>query len=311
MLRGGNANAEELHDGLAAIERNCRAQVQIIDDLLDMSRIVSGKIRLDVRTVQLSSVLDSALASIKPSVEAKGIRLQKILDPRAGPVLGDFERLQQVVSNLLSNAVKFTPKNGRIQVSLERVNSHLEISVADTGEGIEPDFLPYVFDRFRQAEGSASRRHGGLGLGLAIVKQIVELHGGTVRVKSPGKNQGATFTVNLPLQVLPSDEPGRYHPAAELHGSDAAVSVDLTGVKAWSSTMSPMPAMSCENCSKRRHAEVTTAASADEALAVLSDAAPSPCSSATSACPTRMATNSSARCAPWAPSAAAMFPPSP
>ena len=218
LLRDGGASPEELHDGLAAIERNCRAQVQIIDDLLDMSRIVSGKIRLDVRTVQLSSVLESVLATIKPLAEAKDIRLQKILDPRAGPVLGDFERLQQVVSNLLSNAVKFTPKHGRIQVSLERVNSHLEISVADTGEGIEPDFLPYVFDRFRQAEGSASRRHGGLGLGMAIVKQIVELHGGTVRVKSPGKNQGSTFTVCLPLQVHPSDEAGRYHPAAECTG---------------------------------------------------------------------------------------------
>src|SRR5262249_41562946 len=150
--------------------------------------------------------------TVRPAADAKEIRIQKVLDPRAGPVLGDFQRLQQVLWNLLSNAVKFTPKGGRIQISLTRVNSHLEVNVADTGQGIAEPFLPYVFDRFRQAETATSRRHGGLGLGLAIVKQIVELHGGSVHAKSPGQNQGSTFTIELPLQIHPTHEADRFHP---------------------------------------------------------------------------------------------------
>ena len=224
LLQFGQIPADEVADTYGAIERNGKVQVQIIDDLLDMSRIMSGKIRLEVRPVQLADVIEAAIDTIRPAAEAKGIRLQPVLDPRSGPVLGDFDRLQQVFRNLLSNAVKFTPKGGRVQISLERVNSHLEVSVADTGQGIHPDFLPFVFDRFRQAENATTRRHGGLGLGLAIVKQIVELHGGTVQANSPGEKQGSTFTVALPLQVVHSTEQDRFHPQAE-----SSTESDLSG----------------------------------------------------------------------------------
>jgi CheY-like chemotaxis protein/two-component sensor histidine kinase len=184
-----------------------------------MGRIVSGKVRLDVQRLDLAGVVRAAVETVRPGAEAKGIRLQTVLDPHAGPVSGDPNRLQQVFWNLLTNAVKFTPKGGRVQVVLERVNSHLEVSVIDTGEGITPEFLPHVFDRFRQADASTTRRHGGLGLGLAIVKQLVELHGGSVRVKSGGAGFGSTFTVALPLTVIhrrPGEDDGdadRRHPA--------------------------------------------------------------------------------------------------
>ena len=166
------------------IERNARAQARIIEDLLDMSRIISGKVRLDLQRLDLSSVVQSAVETARPTADAKGVRLESMIDPLLGvKVSGDAGRLQQVMWNLLTNAIKFTPKGGRVQVILQRVESHLEISVNDTGEGILPEFLPYVFDRFRQADASTTRKHGGLGLGLSIVKQLVELHGGSIRVQ--------------------------------------------------------------------------------------------------------------------------------
>ena len=268
-LQFGQIPADEVAESYRAIERNGKAQVQIIDDLLDMSRIISGKIRLDVRPVQLSEVIEAAIDTIRPAAEAKGIRLQPVLDPRSGPVLGDFDRLQQVFRNLLSNAVKFTPKGGRIQVALERVNSHLEVSVADTGDGIPPDFLPCVFDRFRQAEDATTRRHGGLGLGLAIVKQIVELHGGTVKAKSPGENQGSTFTVALPLQVVHSTEPDRFHPQAESGQNQSYQVPDLAGVKVLVVDDEPDARDIVRRLLVGQHAEVMVAASADEALEIL------------------------------------------
>jgi PAS domain S-box-containing protein len=207
ILRSGPVDGEDLEEGLAAIERNSTAQAQIIEDLLDVSRIVSGNFKLEVQRVNIQEIVDAATGSVMPAATAKGIRVHKVLDSLAGPVSGDPARLQQVVWNLLSNAVKFTPKGGKVQVLLERVNSHVEISVIDTGMGIRPDFLPHVFDRFRQADSSTTRRHGGLGLGLAIVKQLVELHGGTVRAKSPGEGQGSTFTVTLPITVIHPDRP--------------------------------------------------------------------------------------------------------
>ncbi len=216
ILRGTHT-AEDLTEGMEIIERNARVQTQIIEDLLDMSRIVSGKIRLDIQRIDLAPIVSAAIETVRPSANAKGIRLQPVLDQMAGPVSGDPNRLQQVFWNLLSNAIKFTPKGGRVQVLLERVNSHVEVSISDTGEGIAPDFLPHVFDRFRQAEGGTTRRFGGLGLGLAIVKQLVELHGGTVRVKSGGIGKGSTFSVALPLKVIHPDlepEHERRHPAA-------------------------------------------------------------------------------------------------
>jgi PAS domain S-box-containing protein len=202
ILRKQNINNKELNEGLAVIERNSRAQAQLIEDLLDMSRIISGKIRIDVQQIDLAEITNSAIESVRPGAEAKEIRLEKVLDTHVGPVRGDAARLQQVIWNLLSNAIKFTPKGGKVQVALEQVNSHVEITVTDTGIGIKPEFLPYVFERFRQADATTTRQHGGLGLGMAIVKNLVELHGGKVRAKSPGEGHGATFVIELPLMVI-------------------------------------------------------------------------------------------------------------
>ncbi len=213
---GGGGLDEHVAEGLDVIERNARVQTQLIEDLLDMSRIVSGKVRLDVQRVDLQDVVKAAVASVRHSADQKGIRLQVVLDPLAGPVRGDPNRLQQCFWNLLSNAIKFTPKGGKVQVGLERVNSHLEVCVTDTGQGIRPEFLPHVFERFRQADASTTRRHGGLGLGLSIVKNLVELHGGKVRAKSAGEGQGATFCIELPVVVVhpPDDGAARAHPRA-------------------------------------------------------------------------------------------------
>jgi signal transduction histidine kinase/ActR/RegA family two-component response regulator len=192
---------------LEAIARNARAQAQLIDDLLDMNRIVSGKIRLDVQRFELAPVVEAALDSVRPSADAKSIAIRKTLDPDAGPLFGDPDRIQQVVWNLLSNAVKFTPRSGKIDVVVRRVESHVEIDVHDSGLGISPEFLPHLFERFRQADSSTTRKHGGLGLGLSIVKQLVELHGGSVLASSQGTGQGASFRVNLPLRPVLDPSP--------------------------------------------------------------------------------------------------------
>jgi PAS domain S-box-containing protein len=205
ILRLGKVQGEELKKGLDTIERNACVQSQLIEDLLDMSRIISGKVRLDVQRVDLPAVLKESIETLRATAEAKGVRLQAVVDPFAGPISGDPNRLRQAFWNLLSNAIKFTPKDGKVQVLLERVNSQVEASFIDTGEGIAAEFLPYVFDRFHQADASTTRRHGGLGLGLAIVKQLVELHGGNVHAKSGGIGQGATFAVHLPLIALYSE----------------------------------------------------------------------------------------------------------
>jgi CheY-like chemotaxis protein len=189
-----------------AIERNAESQAQLIEDLLDFSRIISGKLRLDVREIDPAAVIEAALDVVRPASDAKAIRLQVILDPRAGPVSGDPERLQQVLWNLLSNAIKFTPKGGRVQIRLTRVNSSVEVSISDTGQGISAEFLPYVFERFRQADHTTTRRHGGLGLGMAITRHLVELHGGTIRAHSPGEGLGATFTLSLPVMIVHNTE---------------------------------------------------------------------------------------------------------
>src|SRR5688572_19347344 len=217
LLRSGILPPDKAARGLETLERNAGWLTQIVEDVLDVSRIVSGKIRLDVQPVELPLIVDNAVATIQPAADAKSVRVQTMIDPSAGPVSGDPGRLQQVVWNLVSNAVKFTPKNGRVQVRLERVNSHVEIVVSDTGVGISPDFLPYVFERFRQAEAGTTRKTGGLGLGLAIVRHIVEMHGGTVEASSAGENQGATFRVRLPLMIVHPEavEPRREHPRTE------------------------------------------------------------------------------------------------
>jgi PAS domain S-box-containing protein len=268
ILAHGTKDEADLAEGLRVIERNARAQTQIIEDLLDMSRIISGKVRLDVQRLDLAAVVRGAIETTKPAADAKGVRLQAVLDPHAGPVSGDPARLQQVMWNLLSNAVKFTPRGGRVQVLLERVNSHLEVSVIDTGEGIRPEFLPYAFDRFRQADSTTTRRHGGLGLGLSIVKQLVELHGGSIRVKSAGLGHGSTFIVALPLTVIhpePDTDVERHHPRAATAGPRDTC-VQIAGVKVLvvddEADARALVKRLLEDCG----AEVVTAGSAAEAL---------------------------------------------
>lgn len=216
MLRLGQLSADDHTKALDTIERNARAQAQLIDDLLDVSRIVTGKLRMDVRPSDPITFIDAAVEAVRPAAEAKGVRVQKVMDTGTVSIPGDPVRLQQIVWNLLSNAIKFTPRGGRVQIRSERVNSHLEIVVTDTGQGIAPDFLPHVFDRFRQADQKTSRQYGGMGLGLAIVRHLVELHGGTVRADSGGLGQGATFTVQLPISPIYQVEAsgGRVHPGA-------------------------------------------------------------------------------------------------
>src|SRR6516164_8419872 len=202
ILRAGIPRTQELAEGLEAIERNARAQVQIIDDLLDVSRIISGRVQLDVQRIDLPTIVTEAIDTVRGTASAKGVRIETVIDPLNAPFCGDSNRLRQVFWNLLSNAIKFTPKGGRIQVLLKRVESSAQISIIDTGEGISSEFLPYVFNRFEQADASTVRRHGGLGLGLAIVKHLVELHGGEIRAKSDGVGKGASFIVSLPLAAV-------------------------------------------------------------------------------------------------------------
>ncbi|HEU4538809.1 MAG TPA: PAS domain-containing protein [Polyangiaceae bacterium] len=204
LLRADALPEAQRGRALETVERNARVQARLIDDLLDLSRIVQGKLVLSVGPIEMARVVEAALDAVRPAADAKGVRLQPVLDSLA-TIVGDADRLQQVVWNLLANAIKFTPKGGRVQVLLRREGSHVEIVVADTGQGIAPDFLPHVFDRFRQADGSITRLSGGLGLGLAIVRSLVELHGGTVSVESDGPGTGATFVVRLPTAPLRAD----------------------------------------------------------------------------------------------------------
>ncbi|HYO23321.1 MAG TPA: ATP-binding protein [Lacipirellulaceae bacterium] len=269
LLGTGKLDADDFQQGLEAIERNARAQTQLIEDLLDMSRIISGKVRLDVQWTDLASVVELAVDSVRPSAEAKEIRLRKIIDPHAGPVSADPTRLQQIVWNLLSNAIKFTPKGGKVDVLLERVNSHLEITVHDSGVGIKPEFLPLVFERFRQADSSTTRSYGGLGLGLSIVKQLVELHGGSVRAKSAGIGQGATFIVSLPLAPIRGASERREHPTAPKPPDIDVRQFHLAGVKVLVVDDEPDARDLLKRVLGACDAEVQTAASADEALSLL------------------------------------------
>ena len=268
ILRAHVSADPESAEGLEVIERNTRVQTQLIEDLLDMSRIVSGKIRLDVQQVDLQDVIKAAVASVRHSADAKGLRLQIVLDPLAGPVRGDPARLQQCFWNLLSNAIKFTPKGGKIQVTLERVNSHLEACVIDDGEGIKPEFLPHLFERFRQADATTTRRHGGLGLGLSIVKHLVELHGGKVRAKSPGPGRGSTFCVELPLIVVhpPEDEAPRRHPSALSLAAPALEHPSLDGITVLAVDDEPDGLNLVKRVLETCGARVVTATSARQAL---------------------------------------------
>ncbi len=206
-LRRGEVDPDLLQEGLETIERNARIQSQLVEDLLDVSRIITGKLNMNVQPVQLQQVLEAAVESVRLAAQARRIELTLHCEPAVPRVAGDPGRLQQVFWNLLSNALKFTPEGGRIEVRLRRADAHVEASVTDSGEGIPPDFLPRVFDRFSQADSSATRKHGGLGVGLAIVRHLVELHGGTVRAESAGAGRGATFRVRLP-EMAPADREG-------------------------------------------------------------------------------------------------------
>jgi signal transduction histidine kinase/ActR/RegA family two-component response regulator len=202
LLRHGPLDPQKIDKAVEVIERGGRAQTQLIEDLLDTARIISGKLRIEVGPVNLVTVIQAAVQTIYPAADAKGITIQTDLNPRVGQITGDAERLQQVIWNLLSNAVKFTPAGGRVDLRLQRVDPHICITISDTGKGISPDFMPYIFDRFRQADVSSTRRYGGLGLGLSLVKYLVELHGGTIEAFSEGEGKGAQFKVLLPVRAV-------------------------------------------------------------------------------------------------------------
>jgi signal transduction histidine kinase/ActR/RegA family two-component response regulator len=225
MLGSGLAASESAR-ATETIQRNASAMAKLIEDLLDVSRIVSGKLRLDVASVDLLPIVEAAIESVRPAAAAKDIHLHHELSPSEGLVLGDSARLQQVVWNLLSNAVKFTPRGGEVTVAVRRVEAAVEIVVEDTGKGIDPRFLPHVFEPFRQAEGGASRSTGGLGLGLSITKQIVELHGGHVTASSEGEGKGASFAVRIPLTKPVTDRRSRAAPAVEIEAWRPPVRLD-------------------------------------------------------------------------------------
>jgi signal transduction histidine kinase/CheY-like chemotaxis protein len=228
-----SADSDTFQRGMEAIERNVKMQSRLIEDILDASRIVTGTFSLDVRPLNPALPIESALDAVRPAAEAKKIELRVVLDRQAGPITGDPHRLQQVIWNLLSNAIKFTPPEGQVEIRLERAGSQVEIRVTDSGQGIAPEFLPYVFDRFRQADSTSTRRHGGLGLGLAIVRHLVELHGGTVKATSEGEGRGATFMVRLPiLAVRHSPLKSTERPASPANAATTTAAPTAAGVAA-------------------------------------------------------------------------------
>jgi PAS domain S-box-containing protein len=273
LILQGTMKKEDIQRGLEAIERNARAQNKLIEDLLEMSSIISGKIRLDVQEVDLGAIAEAAVESIAPAAEAKGICIRRTIDATAGRILGDNHRLQQIIWNLLSNAVKFTPKGGTVEVIVERAPSQLEITVKDSGVGIKPEFLAYVFDRFRQADSSLTRNHGGLGLGLAIVKQLVGLHGGTVRAESEGEGHGASFIVTLPLARVEDDKEKQQWPVST-HSPKGNSNIVLAGMRILVIDDERDARELIHEVLTQYQAEVITAASAREGLAILQSQRP-------------------------------------
>jgi len=266
VLRRGTRDQADLHRGLQSIERNARAQAQLIEDLLDMNRITSDKVLLDLQPLAPASVIASAIETLRPAADAKHIAIHSSIASDAGTIMGDPGRIQQVIWNLLSNSLKFTPQGGRVDIGVRREASRLAITVADNGVGIKKDFLPHVFDRFRQADASTTRRHGGLGLGLAIVKHLVEQHGGTVTVSSAGDMQGASFTVRLPL-----DTPAA---TARQEGGAPSASPDLRGVRVLLVDDEADARELTERILRDNHAEVHSAGSVAQALQLLEQVRP-------------------------------------
>lgn len=264
LLTRQPAQPADIAHGLTVIERNARLQAQLIEDLLDMSRIISGKLRMKVQSVEPGAVIHAALDSVRPAADAKGVRLAVVLDSGGANVTGDPSRLQQVVWNLLSNAVKFTSKGGLVRVSMERRGSHVVITVEDTGEGIAPEFLPLVFERFRQADASTTRQHAGLGLGLAIVKHLTELHGGTVAAFSAGVGKGAAFSVTLPIRAT-AGQSGADHG----HAAAGTNEPSLAGIRALVVDDEPDARELIKRVLQQAGVEVRTAGSAAEAFELI------------------------------------------
>jgi PAS domain S-box-containing protein len=281
LLRAGAADVSQTRQTVEIIERNGRIQLQLIEDLLDTAGIISGKLKLEVQPVALASVITAALDVVRPAAQAKDIDLIPDLDPHAGQVTGDPNRLQQVVWNLLSNAIKFTPRSGRVELRMERalgLDDHVRVTVSDTGKGIEPEFLPYVFDRFRQSDSSSARRYGGLGLGLSLVKQLVELHGGTVEAASDGPGRGASFTVTLPQRAAQTETYTAKQPravAAREVRTEVAIPLDqvpsLTGVRVLVVDDQEEARALLRATLGECGAQVTAVSSGVEALAILAD----------------------------------------
>jgi PAS domain S-box-containing protein len=275
LIKRGIGDPERVRRGVEIIDRNARAQAQLIADLLDLSRIVTGKMRLRMERTELHAVVHAAVEAVGPAAEARGIHIRCALEPFDETVLGDEARLQQIVWNLLSNAVKFTPEGGRVRVALARVDDRAEITVTDTGRGIDPRFLPHLFERFRQADGSATREHGGLGIGLALVKQLTELHDGEVFATSGGEGTGSTFVVRLPLaRLLLRDEEPCWppHVAAAASGPVEPNGPRLEGLEVLVVDDEPDALEMMRGLLKEWGAEVTTASSADDALTLVSRA---------------------------------------
>jgi signal transduction histidine kinase/ActR/RegA family two-component response regulator len=255
---------ETITQGVEVIERNAKLQAQMIEELLDMSRIISGKLLFELEPIDVAKLVDAAVAAVRPTADARGVLLNTSVS-RCRKVNADSARLQQVTWNLLTNALKFTPRGGRVTIALREIEEQVEMTVSDTGQGIKPEFLPFVFDRFRQADASTTRRHGGLGLGLSIVKSLVELHGGSVEVDSPGEGRGATFTVRLPILTLPQEvlasppEP-QSHSTPELAGLRILVVDDEDDARTLA-----------RRVLEERGARVITVSSAAEAIASVGD----------------------------------------
>jgi hypothetical protein len=277
LLRGDTPKEPQAQQrAIEVIDRNARAQVQLIDDLLDLSRIMTGKIRLDLHQISFTSIVQAAVDSATPAAKTKGIRLTAILGATQDIVSADGARLQQVVWNLLTNAIKFTPKGGQVQVLLQRVNSHLELSVSDTGIGIPESYLPHVFDRFSQKDSSTTRAFGGLGLGLAICKQLVDLHGGSIRAASQGEGMGATFFVQLPLSIVQGEDKSapRVHPTTETHPGEKLPLPNLEGVHVFVVDDEPDARELIRTVLEDQGAQVTCFNSAQEVLAALTTEKP-------------------------------------
>jgi CheY-like chemotaxis protein/nitrogen-specific signal transduction histidine kinase len=270
MLRSGKLQSDKMQKAFDTIERNVRAQGRLIDDLLDVSRIISGKLLIEPRQIEIVKVAEAAAESIGPAAADKGVNFKTTLAPEAGMVSGDPDRLQQAIWNLLSNAVKFTPEGGHVELRLTRVNSQIEIAVSDDGQGITTEFLPHVFDRFRQQDSTTARQHGGLGLGLAIVRHLVELHRGSVRVDSAGEGRGATFTITLPAEAPHATHSGESLRSSIIGESHAGLP-SLTGVRVLLVDDLAEARELITFALVNRGAEVRTAASAAEGFSALGE----------------------------------------